>query len=52
MNKYIDRTVLDHGTFDLLKDYYIDEEGDKAWTEQQLELIDRLGIKNYLLGQL
>ena len=52
LNKYIDRTVLDHGTFDLLKDYYIDEEGDKAWTEQQLELIDRLGIKNYLLGQL
>lgn len=52
LNKYIDQTVLDHGTFDLLKDYYIDEEGDKAWTEQQLELIDRLGIKNYLLGQL
>ena len=50
--KHIDQTVLDHGTFDLLKDYYVDEEGDKAWTEQQIELIDRLGIKNYLLSQL
>ena len=52
LNKYIDQTVLDHGTFNLLKDYYVDEEGDKAWTEQQIELIDRLGIKNYLLSQL
>ena len=52
LNKHIDQTVLDHGTFDLLKDYYVDEEGDKAWTEQQIELIDHLGIKNYLLSQL
>ena len=52
LNKHIDQTVLDHGTFDLFKDYYVDEEGDKAWTEQQIELIDRLGIKNYLLSQL
>lgn len=52
LNKHIDQTVLDHRTFDLLKDYYVDEEGDKAWTEQQIELIDRLGIKNYLLSQL
>jgi bacterioferritin len=52
LNKYIDQTVLDHETFNLLKDYFFDEESDKAWTEQQLELIDHLGIKNYLLGQL
>ena len=50
--KYIDQTVLDHETFNLLKDYFLDEKGDKAWTEQQIELIDHLGIKNYLLSQL
>ena len=52
MNKYIDQTVLDHETFNLLKDFFLDEKGDKAWTEQQIELIDHLGIKNYLLSHL
>ena len=36
----------------LYKEYYIDEEGDMARTSQQLDLIERFGINNYLLGQL
>ena len=52
LNRHLDQTVLDHGTFDLLKDYYVDEESDKAWIEQQIELIGRLEIKNYFLSQL
>ena len=52
LNKYIDQTVLDHEIFNLLKDYFLDEKGDKAWVAQQLEFIGQLGIKNYLLSQL
>ena len=52
LDSHIDCETLDYATFDLLKDYYVDEEGDMAWTSQQLDLIDRFGINNYLIGQL
>ena len=52
INLFSDFCNLDYKTFDMLKEYYIDEEGDMAWTSQQLELIERFGINNYLLGQL
>ena len=52
LESHITNETLDYKTFDMLKEYYIDEEGDMAWTSQQLELIERFGINNYLLGQL
>ena len=39
-------------TYDLLKDYYKDEEADMYWGEQQLELIEVIGKQNWILQQL
>ena len=39
-------------TFDLLKDYYKDEEGDMYWAEQQLGLIELVGKENWLAKQI
>ena len=52
LDSHIDCETLDYASFDLFKGYYIDEEEDKAWTDQQLDLIERFGINNYLLGQM
>ena len=38
----------DYSTFDILKPYYEDEEEDLYWDEQQLELIEKIGIQNWL----
>ncbi len=42
----------DYKTFDFLKEYYEDEEEDMYWGEAQLELIEVIGKKNWLLQQL
>lgn len=42
----------DYVTFDILKRYYQDEEGDMYWDEQQLELIELIGRENWLVQQL
>ena len=42
----------DFTTFDILKDYYKDEEEDMYWGEAQLELIDCIGVQNWLLRQI
>ena len=42
----------DYTTFDILKDYYQDEEEDLYWGEAQLELIECIGEQNWLLQQL
>ena len=52
LESHIDATTLDYVSYDLLKQYYIDEETDMAWTSQQLDLIKKLGIDGYLLKQL
>lgn len=39
-------------TYDMLKDYYKDEEADMYWEEQQLELIECIGVQNWILQQL
>ena len=39
-------------TFDLLKGYYQDEEEDMFWMQEQLELIDKIGVQNWLVKQL
>ena len=40
----------DYTTFDILKEYYQDEEEDMYWGEQQLELIERIGVQNWIFG--
>ena len=42
----------DYKTFDILKAYYQDEEEDMYWGEAQLELIDLIGKKNWILQQI
>ncbi|MCR5772092.1 MAG: hypothetical protein K6G87_12805 [Butyrivibrio sp.] len=39
-------------TFDILKDYYKDEEEDMYWAQQQLELIEKIGLQNWLIHQI
>ena len=39
-------------TFDLLKGYYQDEEEDMFWMRGQLELIECIGLQNWLIKQL
>ena len=51
------KTMLDDAkddltTFDLLKDYYKDEEEDMYWGEQQLEIIEMIGEQNWLIKQM
>lgn len=42
----------DYTTFDMLKEYYQDEEEDMYWGEQQLELINIIGTQNWILKQM
>ena len=42
----------DPTTFDLLKDYYQDEESDMYWAEQQLALVELIGKQNWFATQL
>ncbi len=42
----------DYTTFDMLKEYYKDEEEDMYWGEQQLELINVIGKQNWTLKQM
>ena len=42
----------DVSTYDMLKDYYKDEEEDMYWAEQQLELIEKIGLQNWLMKQI
>ncbi len=42
----------DYTTFDILKAYYQDEEEDMFWGQGQLELIECIGVQNWLLRQM
>ncbi|MBR1738432.1 MAG: bacterioferritin (cytochrome b1) [Firmicutes bacterium] len=42
----------DYTTYDILKEYYQDEEEDMYWAEAQLELIEKIGLQNWLNHQL
>ncbi|MBP5549602.1 MAG: hypothetical protein J6X63_03880 [Bacteroidales bacterium] len=42
----------DFKTFDILKAYALGEEEDMYWSETQLELIEKIGLQNWLVKQL
>ncbi len=42
----------DMTTYDLMKAYYKDEEEDMYWSEQQLEMIEKIGLQNWLAKQI
>ncbi len=39
-------------SYELLKEYYMDEEEDMYWTEEQLNLIEMVGKQNWLVKQM
>lgn len=51
LSKIVEDAKDDLSTFDMLKDYYKDEEEDMYWAEQQLELIEKIGLQNWLTMQ-
>ena len=42
----------DPTTYDLLKAYLKDEEEDLYWSQEQLDLIEKIGVQNWLVKQL
>ena len=50
--KLVEMSRDDYATFELLEKYYIDEEQDMLWSEQQLELIEKIGKQNWLVAQM
>lgn len=52
LRKCIDGIKDDLTTFDIMKAYLKDEEDDLYWTEEQLGLIDKIGVQNWLIKQL
>ena len=49
--KLVKEAEDDFKTFDILKEYYKDEENDMFWAQQQLELIEKIGEQNWLYMQ-
>ncbi|MBQ3689397.1 MAG: hypothetical protein II937_05960 [Bacteroidales bacterium] len=50
--KCVETLTGDPTTFDIMKAYLADEEEDLYWSEEQLELIDCIGVQNWLVKQL
>ena len=48
----VEEARSDFSTYDLLKEYYEDEEEDMYWGETQLDLIAMIGKQNWLVQQL
>ena len=42
----------DYQSFEVLRDYYVDEDEDAAWFEMQLDLVEKIGVQNWLAQQL
>lgn len=42
----------DFKTYDILRAYALDEEEDMYWSQGQLELIEKIGLQNWLVKQL
>ncbi|MBQ8954783.1 MAG: bacterioferritin (cytochrome b1) [Clostridia bacterium] len=48
----VEESREDYTTFDILKKYYQDEEEDMYWGQAQLDLIECIGLQNWLIKQL
>lgn len=52
LKELLEASLDDYTTYDILKAYYQDEEEDMYWGEGQLELIEKIGVQNWLVQQL
>lgn len=50
--KIMPTLASDPTTYDITKAYLMDEEEDLYWDEEQLELIDKIGLQNWLVKQM
>lgn len=52
LKEIVEEAREDYNTFDILKAYYQDEEEDMYWGRGQLELIECIGLQNWIIRQL
>lgn len=52
LNQMMESGIFDITTYDLMKEYLKDEEEDMYWSEAQIDLIEKIGIQNYLTLQI
>lgn len=52
LHDFVEYTMGDYKTRKILKAYYIDEEEDLLWSEEQIELIEKIGYENWLVKYL
>lgn len=52
LHKCMESLREDATTYDILKAYLLDEEEDLYWSQGALELIEKIGVQNWLLTQL
>ena len=50
--KCMDSLKDDPTTYDIMKAYLADEEEDLYWSEEQIDLIEKIGVQNWLVKQL
>lgn len=52
LRKCMATVIEDPTTYDMLKAYLLDEEEDLFWSEEQIDLIEKIGYQNWLVKQL
>jgi len=52
LKEIVEEAREDYTTFDILKEYYQDEEEDMYWGQAQLDMIECIGVQNWLLQQM
>jgi len=52
LRKCMGSVTEDPTTYDILKAYLLDEEEDLGWSQGALELIEKIGVQNWLAKQL
>ena len=50
--KIMPTLASDPTTYDLTKAYLLDEEEDLYWDEEQLDLMEKIGVQNWLVKQM
>ena len=48
LNGMMESGIFDITTYDLMKEYLKDEEEDMYWSEEQIELAEKIGFQNFL----
>ena len=52
LRKCMESVKDDPTTYDILKAYLLDEEEDQYWSEEQLDVIEKIGVQNWLIKQM